>query len=75
MAYDSEARTVTCTRCDKINHIIIAYAGDERANESKRVQCFACNGPLMGEKCIAILSGATIEEARTRLQRFRNGGK
>lgn len=72
MAYSEETRKETCPRCAKINHIVIAYAGDDRANESKEVQCLVCSAPLKGATCLAIFSGATPEDAEAPLRRLQN---
>lgn len=70
--YSEETRTKICANCGATNHIIIAYAGDEIANERESTECFACEKIVDREKCFAIFSAKTPEEALTQLKKLQN---
>jgi hypothetical protein len=72
LAYYEESREAVCAKCGEQNHVIIAYSGDARANERETVSCFECNAALADEKCFAIYSGATADEALQQLRRMQN---
>jgi hypothetical protein len=72
VSYSEEKRQKACPSCGKLNHIIVAYAGDYRANESEDVTCFGCSAIVDREKCFAIFTGETEEAALLSLRRMQN---
>ncbi|MCB2074964.1 MAG: hypothetical protein H6917_04920 [Novosphingobium sp.] len=72
MSYSEEERQKVCESCGKLNHIIIAYAGDYRANERESTTCFDCGAVVDREKCLAIFSGETPEAAKLPLRKMQN---
>lgn len=72
MSYSEETRQKACPSCGRLNHIIVAYAGDYRANEREAVDCFDCGAAVDEEKCFAIFAGETDEAALLQLRRLQN---
>lgn len=72
MSYSEETRQVNCPSCGKLNHVIVAYAGDYRANEREEATCFNCEATVDREKCLAIFTGETPEAALLPLRRMQN---
>jgi hypothetical protein len=72
VSYSEEARQATCPSCGKVNHVIIAYAGDYRANERENAECFNCDAIVDREKCLAIFTGETAEAALLHLRQMQN---
>lgn len=72
MAYSEIAHQTTCEGCETVNHVLVAYAGDYRANEREAVKCFDCGAELETEKCWAIFSGPTAEAALAPLRKMQN---
>jgi hypothetical protein len=72
MAYKELTHETACTNCGVKNHVIVAYSGDYRANEREAVDCYKCGDELETEKCWAIYSAATAEEALLKLRKTQN---
>jgi len=72
MSYSEETRQETCPSCGKLNHIIVAYAGDSRANEREEASCFNCGAIVDREKCFAIFTGETEAAALSSLRGMQN---
>ena len=72
VSYSEEKRQETCPSCGALNHVIVAYAGDYRANEREEASCFNCGETVDREKCFAILTGETEEAALMSLRRMQN---
>ena len=50
MSYSEQTRQANCASCGKLNHVVIAYAGDYRANEHEEAACFNCEAIVDREK-------------------------
>lgn len=72
MSYTEESRQTICPSCGKLNHIIVAYAGDYRANEREEAACFNCQAIVDREKCLAMFTGETLDAALRSLRRMQN---
>lgn len=72
MAYSEDIHEAACPKCGTVNHVVVAYAGDYRANERESVACFDCGAHLETEKCWAIYSGPTPEAALVPLRKLQN---
>lgn len=72
MSYSEETRQANCPSCGKLNYVIIAYAGDYRANEREETACFNCEAIVDREECLAIFAGETPEAALLMLRRMQN---
>lgn len=72
MSYSEETRQANCASCGKLNHVVIAYAGDYRANEREEASCFNCETIVDRERCLAIFTGETPEAALLLLRRMQN---
>jgi hypothetical protein len=72
MAYNELNHETVCAKCGATNHVIVAYAGDYRANERETVDCYKCGEELETEKCWAIYSAATPDEALLKLRKTQN---
>lgn len=72
MSYTEETRQTNCPSCGKLNYIIVAYAGDYRANERDEAACFNCEAIVDREKCLAIFTGETADAALRSLRRMQN---
>lgn len=75
MAYSEEARTVICSKCGSLNHVIVAYSGYGPANERETAECFQCGAEVDREECFAIYAGSTAEAALSKLRRMQNRAK
>ena len=71
-SYSEAAHETVCPACNTNNHVLVAYAGDYRANEREPVDCYRCGATLESEKCWAIFSAGTAEEAVVQLRRTQN---
>ena len=72
MSYSEEKQQKACPSCGTLNHIIVAYAGDYRANERENATCFDCDAIVDQEKCFAIFTGETEAVALLPLRRMQN---
>ncbi len=72
MAYHEELQVHTCGNCRAVNHVLVAYSGDSRANERETADCFSCRNEIAAEKCWAIFAAASAEEAVAQLRRVQN---
>ena len=72
MAYGEDTHETTCGGCGTVNHVVVAYSGDYRANERESVDCFECGEQLETEKCWAIYSGPTPEAVLLPLRKMQN---
>lgn len=72
MAYSEDTHEKACDECGAVNHIVVAYAGDYRANEREDVACYDCGAHLESEKCFAMYSGPTAEAAVLAIRRMQN---
>jgi RNA polymerase subunit RPABC4/transcription elongation factor Spt4 len=72
MSYTEETRQTICPSCGKLNHIVVAYAGDYRANEREEAACFNCRAIVDREKCLAIFTGETADAALRSLRQMQN---
>jgi hypothetical protein len=70
MSYFEETHVVTCGSCGKVNHVVVAYAGDSRANERETEDCWNCGAQVYSEKCFAIYGGETPEAAILSLRKM-----
>lgn len=70
--YSEETCVTTCSRCGKTNHIVIAYAGDHRANENESAECYSCGAIVDSEECFAIFAAETVAGAMQLLRRMQN---
>lgn len=70
--YSEETRIATCGGCGKTNHIVIAYAGDHRANEKETAECHSCGAVVTREECFAIFAAETAAGAIQLLRRLQN---
>lgn len=69
--YTEEKRVVEC-KCGATNHVVIAYAGDYRANERESEGCYSCGDIIVREKCWCIHTGPTPEDAIMQLRKLQN---
>ncbi len=72
MSYSEERREARCKACGAINHFIIAYASDYRANERETVRCYECGAEIDAEKCFAICAAPSTAEAEAELRSMQN---
>lgn len=72
MAYYEDTHETICGACGATNHVVVAYAGDYRANERETVACYQCDVQLEGDECWAIYSAATAAGALLKLRRTQN---
>jgi predicted RNA-binding Zn-ribbon protein involved in translation (DUF1610 family) len=72
MAYYEEKLALPCPKCGTRNHIMAAYAGDSRANESEPVLCFKCRELVTTIECWCAFSAETPGEAEAMLRRVQN---
>jgi len=70
--YSESFETHACGKCGTVNVVVIACAGDYRANERESVECCKCGGWLASDKCWAMYSGTTKEEAVLKLRKLQN---
>lgn len=68
--YSEVLETHTCSNCGTVNHVVIAYSGDDRANERESVECCKCGSHLHSEKCWTLFSGETQDAALLRLRKL-----
>jgi hypothetical protein len=65
-----EFTTATCTKCGKLNHVLLFYSGDVRANRDvETASCFSCREDIVRERCCWIFTGETKESAVAGLRR------
>jgi hypothetical protein len=64
-----EFQTATCPNCGKLNHVLLSFAGDSRANNDHEVaRCFNCHADVLEARCCWIFSGETEAQALSRLR-------
>jgi ribosomal protein S27AE len=72
MSYHEDPRTEVCGKCQAVNHLLVAYSGDGRANEQETAKCFNCGNKVFSEKCWSIISASSAEGALQQLRAIQN---
>ena len=72
VSYSEERREACCKGCGATNHVIVAYAGDYRANERETARCYECGVEVDADRCFAIFAAASAAEAEALLRSMQN---